>query len=253
MAWSIFKQGGGKAVAVGWAQQFLTAIGAPVTPGNVQFIYQWETAEGGGGKYNPLNTGPVTQHPEWTTTGEQYGGGAADYSSWETGILGPKYFLEHYQKSWYPQILSALKSNNPEAARRALWASPWAASHYGHGDHWPNVSVPGGAAVLPSTEGIRPADPATGGGGGTTTIPGLENVAAVDSPQCAWNVKTSFGSTCLISKVNLRHVMGITVIAGSTIVALIGVTILVAFGLSDKATSFIPGASAVKGAVGKIM
>lgn len=85
MAWSIFKEGGGKGTAQAWAQSLLQAIGAPVTPSNTQVIYDWEVSEGGGGKYNPLNQGPVPGHPELTTTGSQFGGGAADYKSYSAG------------------------------------------------------------------------------------------------------------------------------------------------------------------------
>lgn len=246
MAWSIFKQGGGEAVAVGWAQQFLSALGAPVTPGNVEFIYQWEKAEGGGGKYNPLNTGPVRQHPEWTTTGEQYGGGAADYTSWSTGILGPKYFLEHYQQATYSKILSALKNNDPAGARAALIASPWAASHYGWGKHWPNVHVPGVAAVLP------PVDTSNSKGSigpdGLTQLANLKNVAADET--CAWKISGGVaGSYCVVSKVQVRHIAGIGLIVSSSIVGLVGIALLIAFAIGGE---FIPGASRLYGAVDKL-
>lgn len=246
MAWSIFREGGGDAVAVGWAQQFLSALGAPVTPGNVEFIYQWEKAEGGGGKYNPLNTGPVKQHPEWTTTGEQYGGGAADYASWATGILGPKYFLEHYQQATYSKILSALKANNPAGARVALWQSPWAASHYGNGSHWPNVHVPGVAAVLPPTNG------GIGGPNGPTQVntAGVVNVA---DDTCAWKIAGGIvGGYCVASKKQVRNTLGVLLIGSSVFVGLVGVVLLVVYGLSDQVVKFIPGGNAVKDLIGKV-
>lgn len=247
MAWSIFREGGGDAVAVGWAQQFLSAIGAPVTPGNVEFIYQWEKAEGGGGKYNPLNTGPVSQHPEWTSTGEQYGGGAADYTSWSTGILGPKYFLEHYQQATYSKILNALKGNNPTAARAALWASPWAASHYGYGSHWPNVHVPGVAAVLPPVTGSS----SSASGLVAVATGGVTNVA--EDNTCAWKIAGGIaGGYCVASKVQVRKTMGVALIAGSVIVGLVGVVLLVVYGLSDKALTLVPGGKAVQGLVNKV-
>lgn len=159
MAWSIFKEGGGKQVAVGWAHQLLQAIGAPESAGNVQFVYDWELAEGGGGKYNPLNQGPVPGHPELTTTGSQYGGGAADFASWNAGIQGAADYLNMGN---YKGILTDLRSNNPTGARNALIASPWAASHYGGGSQFPNSAIPGGTPVLPGTGTVS----ATG-----TTVP----------------------------------------------------------------------------------
>jgi len=40
----------------------------------------------------------------------------------------------------YREIVAALLANDPEAARRAVWASPWAENHYGFGAGWPRVS-----------------------------------------------------------------------------------------------------------------
>jgi hypothetical protein len=250
MSWSIFKEGGGQSVAVGWAQQFLTALNAPVTPGNVQFVYQWELAEGGGGKYNPLNTGPVSQHPEWTTTGEQYGGGAADYTSWSTGIMGPVYYLEHYQQGTYSKILNALRANDPAGARSALWASPWAASHYGYGSNWPmSATTPGGPAVLPSTL------PAGEGGSGGTDASTVDTVASDET--CAWKFKSGIPlakTACLISKVQVRSLLGVALIGTGVIIGMVGVVLLVSFGLKESTlgkaatqavTTLVPGGKAL--------
>lgn len=223
MAWSIFTDGGGDQVAVGWAQQFLTALGAPVTPGNVQFVYDWEKSEGGGGKYNPLNTGPVSQHPEWTTTGEQFGGGAADYASWDAGISGPVYYLQHYQQDTYSKILQALKANDPVGARAALIASPWAASHYGGGANFSSAPVPGGQPVLPST--VVGASDSSGAGTSTT---------ASTDPTCAWSFHIpAFGNQCILSKTQVRALLGVLVFGGAAVVGLVGVALLVAYGLKD--------------------
>lgn len=146
MAWSIFSQKGGKGVAVTWANDLLDAIGAPKSAGNVQVIYDWEVSEGGGGKYNPLNQGPVPGHPELTTTGSQYGGGAADYASWQAGITGAKDYLGMAN---FRAIKNALVSGNSSAARNAIINSPWAASHYGHGSAFSNEPPPGAASALP--------------------------------------------------------------------------------------------------------
>lgn len=250
MAWSIFTNGGGDQVAVGWAQQFLTALGAPVTPGNVQFVYQWEKSEGGGGKYNPLNTGPVSQHPEWTTTGEQYGGGAADYTSWDTGISGPVYFLEHYQQATYSKILQALRNNDPVGARNALWASPWAESHYGYGSNWSNAVVPGGAAILPAS---------TSGEKSVSTPPEASTVDTVASDEtCAWKFKSGIPlakTACLISKNQVRSILGVLLIASGVTVGLVGAVLLVAYGLKETSagkaaqqavTTIVPAGKAVK-------
>ncbi len=152
MAWSVFDtaQGGGQPVAAGWAkaelqlasQQWGTNVD---TPGNEQFLYDWQLAEGGGGKYNPLNQGPVPGHPELTTTGSQYGGGAADYASPQAGLQGA---LDYLDMPAYSAVKAGLIANNPTQARAALIASPWAESHYGGGAHFPSTPLPGQTAVL---------------------------------------------------------------------------------------------------------
>lgn len=156
MPWSIFSEGGGAGAAVTWAADLLKLIGAPQSAGNRQMIFDWETSEGGGGKFNPLNQGPVPGHPELTTTGSQYGGGAADFASWQAGLTGASDYLH---MPAYAGILAGLKSNNPEGARAALIASPWAASHYG--GHLSDAPLPGKASALaPGGGGV------TSGGGG---------------------------------------------------------------------------------------
>lgn len=151
MAWSIFKEGGGKGVAVTWAGDLLSAIGAPDTPSNRQVIYDWEVSEGAGGKYNPLNQGPVPGHSELTSTGSQYGGGAADYVSWQAGIQGAADYLN---MSNFKSIKNALVSGNSSAARNAIISSPWAASHYGHGSSFSTEALPGNAQALPGVSQV---------------------------------------------------------------------------------------------------
>lgn len=172
MAWSIFKEGGGDAVAVGWAMALLSAIGAPESAGNIQFVYQWEKAEGGGGKYNPLNQGPVPGHPELTTTGSQYGGGAADYASWDAGIQGA---VDYLNMGNYSSIKTALRNNDPDQAKHALWSSPWAASHYGLGADWPNVPTPKVTPKNPGSGNINANIPNPLGG----TTSALSNTLAL--------------------------------------------------------------------------
>lgn len=149
MAWSIFTQGGGQATADEWGKQLLATIGAPDTPGNEQFVYDWELSEGGGGKYNPLNQGPVPNTPGLTSTGSQYGGGAADYVSWAAGLTGAADYLSMPN---FSAIKADLIANNPSGARTALIDSPWAASHYGGGSSFSTQPLPGGSQSLPALD-----------------------------------------------------------------------------------------------------
>jgi hypothetical protein len=158
MPWSIFTDGGGDGAAVTWAQDLEKILGVPTTPANTQFIYDWEKAEGGGGKYNPLNQGPVPNHPELTSTGQQYGGGAADFVSWQAGLQGAAAYIN---MPAYSGIKQALQQSNYGAAKSALVASPWAASHYNGGANFPNTPPPGAAQLAPGGGDVT----ASGGSG----------------------------------------------------------------------------------------
>jgi hypothetical protein len=231
MPWSIFTDGGGKEVAVGWAQQLLKQINAPVTPETTQFVYDWEVSEGGGGKFNPLNQGPVPGQPQLTTTGQQYGGGAADFASWQAGLQGAVAYLNMPN---FTAVRDALRKGDAVGARSALIASPWAASHYNGGASFSNEALPGGKPVLPPA-GTGPAAPGTTASGGDPTCAG------------SWPNVGPIGGGCMIRKATLRHVAGGLLMGAGGIIALPGVLVLVAFGL--KSTGGLGKAANVAGAV----
>jgi len=166
MPWSIFTDGGGDGAALTWARDLLSRLGAPDNPSNEQFVYDWEKSEGGGGKFNPLNQGPVPGHPELTTTGSQYGGGAADYASWDAGLQGA---VDYINMPNYTAVKAALMAGNGAQARSALIQSPWAASHYGNGSAFSNAAVPGQASALPGFTGSG-SDTGPGGVTGASNI-----------------------------------------------------------------------------------
>ena len=173
MAWSIFSDGGGDGSALTWARQFLQSLGVPESASNIEFVYQWEKSEGGGGKYNPLNQGPVPGNSSLTSTGQQYGGGAADYVSWQAGIQGA---IDYIHMSNYTQVYAALKAGDGNAAKQALWASPWAASHYGYGSSWSSAATPTQGNVLLGVDLAATASQ-------LTPYASTTNVTATISPQ----------------------------------------------------------------------
>jgi hypothetical protein len=140
MAWSVFNYNNGGQQAVAWAVALLKELGITANPANLQFVYDWEKSEGGGGAYNPLNQGPVPGRPDLTLTGPQYGGGAADFASWTAGLQGAAAYL---QMPNYRNVLAAMQGSNYQAMAQALWASPWAGSHYGYGSAWSTSQYPG--------------------------------------------------------------------------------------------------------------
>lgn len=168
MAWSIFSDGGGSGAARTWAVELLQALGAPVTASNITFIYQWEASEGGGGQYNPLNQGVVPGNSSLTDSGNQYGGGAANYVSWNAGIQGA---VDYLHMSNYKAVLAGIMAGNGQQAMKALWASPWASSHYGYGANWSSDAAPTDGSALQGQSGqLQPYDPTS-------------NVTAAVSPQ----------------------------------------------------------------------
>lgn len=137
--WSVFTQGGGPAVAATWAKDLLSTLGLPTSGPDLRFIYDWEVSEGSGGRYNPLNQGPVPGQPALTSTGQQYGGGAADYVSWAAGIAGSAAYLNMPN---YAGVLAALQHGSYSQAAAELFRSPWAKYHYGGGASWSAAQLP---------------------------------------------------------------------------------------------------------------
>jgi hypothetical protein len=214
MAWSIFSDGGGAGAALQWANELLTYMNLPVTPANVQFIYDWEVAEGGGGKFNPLNQGPVPGQPQLTTTGQQYGGGAADFASVEAGIQGAAAYI---QMGAYSGILNALKNGNDYgAAANALWSSSWASSHYGYGKNWPTTAAPGTASAIVgdsgAATGMAGSAGSFGAAGGQATggPPPISDINALDT-----YVRQNFGSDAwLLDIPEIKSILESAVAAG---------------------------------------
>ncbi len=137
MAWSIFQQPSGDIKAEGFAAALLQSLGVKnASNQQVQFVYDWELAEGGGGRNNPLNVGPIKG---LALTGSQYGGGAADYGSLHTGMLAT---VDYLHMPNYRALTRDLIGNNIQAAETDLFKSPWAHSHYGYGKDFPNTKLP---------------------------------------------------------------------------------------------------------------
>lgn len=180
MAWSIFQQGGGSGQAVTWAEDLQQVLGIQPNPTDTQFIYDWEVSEGGGGAYNPLNQGPVPGHPELTTTGEQYGGGAADFAGWQAGLTGSSDYLH---MPAYAGVLQGLKNENYGQAEQALFNSPWAGSHYGYGSAWSTATPPGATPLPPGSFTLTAATGSGSGGPSSSSNPlNIWNLLGIPSP-----------------------------------------------------------------------
>lgn len=218
MPWSVFTDGGGPAAALAWAKAVLAKIGAPDSIGNEQFLYDWEVSEGGGGAFNPLNQGPVPGQPQLTTTGSQYGGGAADFASWQAGIEGAADYLS---MPLYKDLKADLLANKPAAARTALIASPWASGHYS-GD----TGVPGSAfstSPLPNGDNVAALSTAISAqlssGGGTAQTVGI--TSAVGSALGGVAGLLGIPTPSSIEKSAYKIVVtGVAMLGGVTLIAL---------------------------------
>jgi hypothetical protein len=116
----------------------LAAIGnEQPTPAIVAEVVIWSIAEDGGG-------GALRRNNPWNTTmcGFNMIGsinvdgacGVGHYATMEDGIAANAATLAQGN---FSAVRAALLANDPQAFRHALWASPWAASHYGWGASWP--------------------------------------------------------------------------------------------------------------------
>jgi hypothetical protein len=105
--------------SVGWARDFLTKVGMPITSENVRAISAWEQAEGTKASFNPL-----------ATTQSGFAGetrfnsvGVKNYASYQDGIDANAHALMNGR---YANILDALRAgNSATAVAQAIADSPW--------------------------------------------------------------------------------------------------------------------------------
>ncbi|MGO4533850.1 hypothetical protein [Leifsonia sp. 2MCAF36] len=110
-----------------WAKLVLMFGGWPETDANVTVMLRWMRQENGPpdwwNRNNPLNNG--------------YGsGGGAGLGSYPDLVSAAEYCAKNLQRG-YPDIVAGLEAGtSADTTAAAIWASPWATSHYGNGTHW---------------------------------------------------------------------------------------------------------------------
>lgn len=117
-----------------FAEDLLAGVGIKKpSAGDLTFVEEWETAEGGNWNNsavaNPLNTTLKEKGSVNYQTGAP-GSGVQRYPSWAEGLAAT---ITTLKGSAYTGIVSALKNNNPAEALTALQASPWDQNHYPNG------------------------------------------------------------------------------------------------------------------------
>jgi murein DD-endopeptidase MepM/ murein hydrolase activator NlpD len=107
----------------------------------IAFVVEWTIAEDGGdgalARNNPLNTTICGYNNVGAINGDG-ACGVSGYASYQDGLDATVATLA--QANFAP-LTAALQQNDPQAARAALIASPWAESHYDGGRDWPVVEV----------------------------------------------------------------------------------------------------------------
>lgn len=84
--------------------------------------------------------------------------------------------------------------------------------------------------------GVPPSDPGSLGALGTTPVVSTTN-AGWDDTTCAWHFKFPVaGNVCLVSKVQAREALSILITGASVVIGLVGIVLLVGYGLSKSQT-----------------
>lgn len=122
-----------------WAKLVMLSGGWPQSEANVTVMVRWMRQENGTASWwnrnNPLNNG--------------YGsGGGSGLGSYDTLVTAAQKAAQNLQRNpSFATIVAAFAVSAPtNITEQAIWASPWASSHYGNGSRWHTSSVPEVAA-----------------------------------------------------------------------------------------------------------
>ncbi len=118
-----------------WAKLVLFLAGFPTSDSNITVMMRWMRQENGPDDWwlrnNPLNNG-------WGSGG---GSGLGSYDNLVTAAENVGNAL--HGNPGYSRIVAGFAASAPTAEiEAAIWASPWASSHYANGSHWSYTPVP---------------------------------------------------------------------------------------------------------------
>jgi hypothetical protein len=112
-----------------WAKLVMSSAGWPMSDANVTVMTRWMRQENGPNDWwnrnNPLNNG-------WGS------GGGAGLGSYPDLVTAAKMAAANLQKNkLFAEVAADFAASAPtEVTEHAIWASPWATSHYANGAHW---------------------------------------------------------------------------------------------------------------------
>lgn len=105
--------------SVGWARDFLTKLGMPITSENVKAVVAWEQAEGTKASFNPL----ATTQSGFAGETKFNSVGVKNYATYQNGIDANVHALTNGR---YANVLAALQAgNSATAVAQAIQNSPW--------------------------------------------------------------------------------------------------------------------------------
>jgi hypothetical protein len=125
-----------------WATLVMLSGGWPTSAGNITVMVRWMRQENGPpdwwNRNNPLNNGLGS-------------GGGAGLGSYPNLVIAAQYAAQNLKDNpLFSAVAAGFASSAPtNVIEQAIWASPWASSHYAYGAHWsyapvPTVTAPGG-------------------------------------------------------------------------------------------------------------
>ena len=112
-----------------WAKLVMSSAGWPMSDANVTVMTRWMRQENGPNDWwnrnNPLNNG-------WGS------GGGAGLGSYPDLVTAAKMAAANLQKNpLFAEVAADFAASAPtDVTEQAIWASPWASSHYANGAHW---------------------------------------------------------------------------------------------------------------------
>jgi hypothetical protein len=118
-----------------WAKLVMLSGGWPASTGNITVMVRWMRQENGPpdwfNRNNPLNNGLGS-------------GGGAGLGSYANLVIAAQKVAQNLATN---PVFSAVKAGFASSAptnviEQAIWASPWASSHYANGAHWAYTPVP---------------------------------------------------------------------------------------------------------------
>jgi len=118
-----------------WARLVMLYGGWPQSESNIAVFTRWMRQENGvtswWNRNNPLNNGLGS-------------GGGSGLGSYTDLVTAARFAADNLRRnSSYDAITAGFAASAPPAQiESAIWASPWASSHYGNGSHWSSSPVP---------------------------------------------------------------------------------------------------------------